>query len=229
MLGDTRLLARNFLATQPWYAALDGTLQSQLAGQVELLDAAKGDTVLAAGEPVQGWYAVLSGLVKLQTEAADGRRSAFIGVPEGEWFGEGSVLKAEPRRYAVVALRDSCLLCLPRPLFARLQHDNLRFNQYLVQHLNMRLGQAMALIEAGRLRAPEHRVALYLSRLFWRSTRRVYLTQEEIGTLVGLSRQTVNRVLHQLAGRGIVSIELGRVSIVDDGALNAFLAESAAA
>lgn len=229
MLGDTRLLARNFLASQPWYASLDTATQSQLAEQVGLLPAAKGDTVLAAGEPVQGWYAVLSGLVKLQTEAADGRRSAFIGVPEGEWFGEGSVLKAEPRRYAVVALRDSWLMCLPRPLFARLQRDDLRFNQYLVQHLNMRLGQAMALIEASRLRAPEHRVALYLSRLFWRSTRRVYLTQEEIGTLVGLSRQTVNRVLHQLAARGIVSIELGRVAILDDGALNAFLAESAAA
>jgi CRP-like cAMP-binding protein len=229
MLGDTRLLARNFLATQPWYAALDGTLQSQLAGQVELLSAAKGDTVLPAGEPVQGWYAVLSGLVKLQTEAADGRRSAFIGVPEGEWFGEGSVLKEERRRYAVVALRDSWLMCLPRDVFTELQQGNLRFNQYLVQHLNMRLGQAMTLIEASRIRAPEHRVALYLSRLFWRSTRRLYLTQEELGTLVGLSRQTVNRVLHQLAGRGIVSIELGRVSIVDDGALNAFLVESAAA
>ena len=172
--------------------------------------------------------AVLSGLVKLQTAATgDGKRSAFIGVPDGEWFGEGSVLKGEARRYAVVALRDSCLMCLPRAAFDELQQHNLRFNQYLVQHLNMRLGQAMALIEAGRTRAPEHRVALYLSRLFWRSTRRLYLTQEELGSLVGLSRQTVNRVLRQLAARGIVSLELGRVVIVDDAALNRFLATSA--
>src|SRR5512139_1675347 len=107
MLCDARLLARNFLATQPWYSPLDHATQTDLAERVELIPAAKGDTVLAAGEPVQGWYAVLSGLVKLQTEAADGRRSAFIGVPDGEWFGEGSVLKEEARRYAVVALRDS--------------------------------------------------------------------------------------------------------------------------
>lgn len=229
MFGDTRLLVRNFLSTQPWHAALDSAMQLRVIEQVELIPAAKGDTVLSAGEPVQGWYAVLSGLVKLQTEAADGRRSAFIGVPDGEWFGEGSVLKDEPRRYAVVALRDSWLMCLPRPLFAELQRDNLRFNQYLVTHLNMRLGQAMALIEASRIRAPEHRVALYLSRLFWRSTRRVYLTQEELGTLVGLSRQTVNRVLRQLAERGIVSIDLGRVAILDDEALGTFLADSASA
>ena len=226
MHREAHVLARNFLGTQPWYSGLDSAARQQLDDEIELISAAKGATVLAAGAPVQGWYAVLSGLVKLQTEAADGRRSAFIGVPDGEWFGEGSVLKDEPRRYAVVALRDSWLMCLPRRSFARLQRDNLRFNQYLVQHLNMRLGQAMALIEASRIRAPEHRVALYLSRLFWRSTRRLYLTQEELGTLVGLSRQTVNRVLRLLADRAIVSLDLGRVSILDDAALSRFLQES---
>lgn len=226
---EAHVLARNFLATQPWYTALDPASRQQLADEIELVHAAKGDTVLAAGVPVQGWYAVLSGLVKLQTEAADGRRSAFIGVPDGEWFGEGSALKNEPRRYAVVALRDSWLMCLPRARFEQLQRENLRFNQYLVQHLNLRLGQAMTLIEAGRMRAPEHRVALYLSRLFWRSTRRLYLTQEELGTLVGLSRQTVNRVLRLLAARSIVSLELGRVSILDDAALGRFLEESSQA
>ena len=229
MFCDARLLARHFLANQPWFGSLDAASQAQLTQQVDLLQASKGQTVLAAGQPVQGWYAVLHGLVKLQTEAADGRRSAFIGVPDGEWFGEGSVLKGELRRYAVVALRDSWLMCLPREVFTELQQGNLRFNQYLVQHLNMRLGQAMTLIEAGRIRAPEHRVALYLSRLFWRSTRRLYLTQEELGTLVGLSRQTVNRVLRQLAERGIVSSDLGRVAILDDAALDRYLEETASA
>jgi len=227
MLCDARQLARQFLSTQPWFTVLDAAAQAQLAARVELLQGGKGQTVLPAGEPVQGWYAVLSGLVKLQTEGSDGRRSAFIGVPDGEWFGEGSALKDERRRYDVVALRDSWLLCLPRDLFSELQQGNLRFNQYLVQHLNMRLGQAMTLIEASRIRVPEHRVALYLSRLFWRGTRRLYLTQEELGTLVGLSRQTVNRVLGQLAQRGIVSTDLGRVAILDDAALGRFVEETA--
>lgn len=226
MNSDARYLARQFLGAQPWFAALEAGRQQALFEQLEFLRAAKGETVLPAGQPVRGWYAVLSGLVKLQAESADGRRSAFIGVPDGEWFGEGSTLKGEPRRYDVVALRDSVLMGLPRQLFIALQQENLRFNQYLVHHLNMRLGQAMALIEAGRIRAPEHRVALYLSRLFWRGTRCLYLSQEELGILVGLSRQTVNRVLRQLAGRGIVSVDLGRVIIRDDTALDAFLRES---
>jgi len=219
--------ASRFIAAQPWFGALAVPLQQALQGGVHTLHGAKGDTVLAAGAGVEGWYAVLSGLVMLHSPEARGRHSAFLGVPGGEWFGEGSAMKAEPRRYRVVALRETRLLCLPLPLFNQLRETSLAFNQYLATHLNMRLGQAMAIIEAGRMRSPEHRVALYLSPLFWRSTRRIHLTQEELGHLAGLSRQTVNRVLRLLEAQRIVSLDFGRVAIVDDAALAAYIASTA--
>ena len=196
---------------------------------VYTIEGAKGEVMLSAGTAVQGWYAVLSGLVMLQSPASKGRASAFIGVPDGEWFGEGSAMKPEPRKYNVVALRPTTLLCLPLPLFDLLRETHLAFNQFLVLHMNMRLGQAMTIIEAGRTQSTEHRVALYLSRLFWRSTRRINLTQDELGQLVGLSRQTVNRVLRRLEELGIVSLDFGKVAIVDDDALSAYLAATAAA
>ncbi|EHL23357.1 Crp/FNR family transcriptional regulator [Acidovorax sp. NO-1] len=217
-----------FIEAQPWFAGVSVALQERLRSEVSTQHADKGSVMLPAGSAVQGWHAVLSGLVMLQSPASQGRASAFIGVPDGEWFGEGSAMKPEPRRYHVIALRPTTLLCLPLPLFATLRETSLGFNQFLVQHLNMRLGQAMTIIEAGRTQSPEHRVALYLSRLFWRSTRRLNLTQDELGQLVGLSRQTVNKVLRVLEGRGIVSLDFGRVAIVDDDALNAYLAATAA-
>ena len=124
------------------------------------------------------------------------------------------------------ALRDTWLLCLPQERFQHLYATSLGFNQFLVQHLNMRLGQAMTIIEAGRTQSPEHRVALYLSRLFWRRTRQLYVTQEELGKLVGVSRQTVNRVLRDLAARGIISLDHGRVLICCDAALGRYLASA---
>ncbi len=219
--------AHRFLAAQPWFAAQDASLRQALQDGVHTLRGAKGEAVLEAGAEVGGWYAVLSGLVMLHSPEARGRQSAFLGVPDGEWFGEGSAMKAEPRRYRVVALRETQLMCLPLPLFQRLRETNLAFNQCLAAHLNMRLGQAMAIIEAGRMRSPEHRVALYLSPLFWRSTRRIHLTQEELGHLAGLSRQTVNRILRQLEALRIVSLDFGRVAIVDDAALAAYISDTA--
>ena len=220
--------AQRFIAAQPWFAGLPAAMQERLREEVFAEQADKGAVMMPAGSAVQGWHAVLSGLVMLQSPTSQGRSSAFIGVPDGEWFGEGSAMKPEPRRYHVVALRPTTLLCLPLPLFATLRETSLAFNQFLVLHLNMRLGQAMTIIEAGRTQSTEHRAPLYLSRLFWRSTRRLNLTQEELGQLVGLSRQTVNKVLRSLEGMGIVSLDFGRVAIVDDEALNAYLAATAA-
>ena len=221
--------APRFILAQPWFASVPTALQERLREEGFAVQGDKGAIMMPAGSAVEGWHAVLSGLVMLQSPASKGRASAFIGVPDGEWFGEGSAMKPEPRKYNVVALRPTTLLCLPLPLFATLRESSLAFNQFLVQHLNMRLGQAMTIIEAGRTQSPEHRVALYLSRLFWRSTRRLNLTQDELGQLVGLSRQTVNRVLRTLEALGIVSLDFGKVAIVDDEALGAYLAATAAA
>ncbi len=202
-------------------------LQEQLRLRVYRTEAAKGEIVLPAGTAVEGWYAVMSGLVMLRSPASSRRASAFIGVSDGDWFGEGSAMKPELRKYEVVALRGTQLLCLPLPLFTTLHETSLAFNQFLVSHMNLRLGQALSVIEAGRMRTTAHRVALYLSRLFWSSTRRLNLTQEELGQLCGLSRQTVNRELQRLEAAGIVSLDFGRVVIVDDAALLAYLVTTA--
>lgn len=219
---------QRFIAAQPWFASLPAHLQEQVQQEICTVCSDKGSTIFPVGSEVGGWYAVLSGLVMLQSPSVGKRQSSFIGIPAGEWFGEGSALKPEPRKYSVIALRPTQLLCLPMPVFTTLYGTSLAFNQFLVQHLNMRLGQAMTIIEAGRTQSNEHRVALHLSRLFWRSTRRLDLTQEELGQLVGLSRQTVNQVLRTLEGLDIVTLDFGRVAIVNDEALTNYLAATQA-
>jgi CRP/FNR family cyclic AMP-dependent transcriptional regulator len=221
-LDEAAFPHHRFLRGQPWFAALPLASQSRLLERSLRLSGRKGEVMLAAGAPVQGWYAVLAGLVKLQSSSPTGRVSAFLGVPDGDWFGEGSVLKTEPRRYDVIALRDTVLLCLPRAQFEELLAACLPFNHFLVTHLNRRLGQAMTIIEAGRLRSPEQRVAMYLSRVFWQGRRRLVLSQEELGHLAGLSRQTVNRALKAMEQLGLVSIEFGRVAMLDEQGLAAY-------
>ena len=223
MFHDIGRPSTRFLHMQPWFAHLSAPVQERLVQRVHTRRGGKGEVLLRAGDKVDGWYAVLSGLVKLQSQSAQGRLSVFLGVPGGEWFGEGSAMKTEPRRYDVIALRDSELLCLPRTEFDELRATSLEFNQALVLQMNMRLAQAMSIIEAGRIRSPEQRVAVYLSRLFWHGMRKLNLSQEELGNLVGLSRQTVNRVLKLLEQEKLVSIEFGRVGILDEDGLVAFV------
>lgn len=223
MFPDTPVSSLRFLAAQPWFAGLPRSIQVQVNASVLRMKGRKGELMLQANAPVEGWYAVLSGLIKVQTVPVKGRSSSFLGVACGDWFGEGSALKDELRRYEVMALRDTELLCLPLTEFNLLRATSIEFNQFLVNQLNLRVSQAMALIEATRLRTPEQRVALSLSRLFWNRTRKLSLSQDELANLVGVSRQTANRALQSLAQRGMVTLEFGRVDIADDDALTRFI------
>ena len=225
MIGVT--VASQFVAAQPWFGTLSEDFQERVLSGVSTLAGDKSTVLLAAGVKPRGWYAVLSGLVKLQSCSAEGDLSVFLGVPAGEWFGEGTVLKGEDRRYDVIALRETEILCLPNALVNELRLTSLPFNYSLVSHMNRRLGQAMAIIESGRIRSPEQRVALYLGRLFWDGLRRIRLTQEDLANLVGLSRQTVNKALHGLARRGFVMIEFGRVTVLDEAGLAQFSSRKA--
>jgi len=216
---DVSKPATQFLRGQRWFAELEPETQERIADRVFTIQGNKGDVMLHSGEAVDGWYAVLSGLVKLQSQLSRGRRQGYLGIPGGEWFGEGSVMKDEPRRYDVIALRDSELLCLPRAEFADLRATNLKFNQAITELLNMRLGQAMLIIETFRLRTPEQRVAMYLCRVLWHGPRKLSLSQEELGILVGLSRQSINQVLKTLEQLGLLSLDFGRVSIVNEQGL----------
>jgi CRP-like cAMP-binding protein len=216
-----------FLASQSWFASLPLTTQDEITQNMLLTKGKKCEVMLQADTQVEGWYAVLNGLVKLQSVPIKGRLSTFLCVASGDWFGEGSALTVERRRYEVVAMRDTELLCLPHADFHYLRASSIEFNQFLVSQLSNRVSQAMALIESARLRTPEQRVALSLSRLFWGRTRKLNLSQDELANMVGISRQTANQALKALAERGLVTLEFGRVDIPDDEALTSFIFSSA--
>lgn len=219
MLFEASSRSERFLRAQTWFLGLTPDVQRQVLDTSIILHAQRHQVVLEDNEPTQGWYAVIEGLVKLSARGPSGRRSDYAGVAAGEWFGEGTVLKNAVRRYQAIALRDTDMLCIPSATFHRLAQQDLGFNQFLVERLNLRLAQAMAMVEAGRTRSPEQRIALALSRLFWNRLRQLDLTQDEIASLAGMSRQTANRALCALQERGIISQTFNRIKVRDDDAL----------
>jgi CRP/FNR family transcriptional regulator, cyclic AMP receptor protein len=89
-----------------------------------------GSVVCLEGEPAQHWIGVLDGLVKVDTNSADGRGTTFIGDSSGGWLGEGSLLKRELRAYEVITLRDSWIARMPLEIFDWLFETSLPFNHF---------------------------------------------------------------------------------------------------
>lgn len=215
------------LEDSTWWPRLDAHQQQRVRAELAIRDVAAGRIACARGAPVEGWVGVIDGLVKLSSDSAEGRSVTFAGVPAGGWFGEGSVLKDEPRRYDVVALRDSRIAVMPRQTFHWLIDTSPGFSRFLLVMLNERLGHFIAALEHQRLLGPEARVARCLAQLFnpqlYPSTRsRLRISQSELGLLTGLSRQRVNQALGQLEALGLLETSYGGVTVVSVEGLDAF-------
>ncbi|TWG53955.1 Crp/Fnr family transcriptional regulator [Aminobacter sp. J44] len=184
----------------------------------------KGSYICHKGDRLDHWTGVLSGLVKISSIARNGKAMTFAGAADGGWFGEGSVLKDEPRKYDLVAIRDTRLAMMQRSTFMWLYENSTGFNRFLVRQLNERMGQFIATIEYDRILGPKARVARNLSWFFNKvlypnAGPAIEISQDELGLLVGVSRQVVNRSLQELEEEGLVKLEHGRITPLNIQAL----------
>ena len=186
-----------------------------------------GGYVCRKGEPVDHWHGVIEGLVKMSSDWLTGKTASFTGIAAGGWFGEGSVLKDEPRRYDMVALRDSRIACMRRETFHWLLDHNIAFNRFVINQINERLGLFIGLLESHRLLDADARVARTMAALFHPVLQpgiesRIAISQEEIGLLAGVSRQRVNRSMQTLEKSGFLVAKYGGVTVLDLDGLRRF-------
>ena len=176
--------------------------------------------IFMRGDDFEYWTGVVTGLARMGIVSRGGKAASFAGLTAGAWFGEGSVLKNEARRYDVMALRDTRLALMDRKTFVWLFENSVAFNRFLVKQLNERLGQFIAFLEYGRTLDATARLARSIASLFNpilypEGTRHLEITQEEIGALSGISRQNANQCLKRLEKDGLLRLEYGGVTVVD--------------
>lgn len=186
-----------------------------------------GSVICHKGEPSTSWLGVVEGMVKLHNVAVDGRGTTYT-VARGGWFGEGAVLKREPRPYEIAALSRTKMCFMPVETFDWLVRTSLPFCHYLIYQLNARLGQFVSLVEQHRFNeSPERMVASGIAELFnpnfsMGTSAALRLSQEEIGRLCGLSRGIANRALHGLAKKGLLRMHYGVIHVDDVERLRQF-------
>jgi CRP/FNR family transcriptional regulator, cyclic AMP receptor protein len=207
-----------------WWPLLDASQRDRVAADMQVAEAEPGEFLCRIGRPATLWLGVVEGLLKMSNDSAMGPPITFTGVPSGAWFGEGTLLKRESYRYNIEALRRSTVAGLPITTFDWLLERSLPFNRYLMNQLNERLSQFIAAREIDRMTDPDTQVARSLGALFHPVLypgvgELLRITQQELGYLVGLSRQRVNEALTKLQANGWIRVEYGGVRVLDLGAL----------
>jgi CRP/FNR family cyclic AMP-dependent transcriptional regulator len=170
---------------------------------------------------------LMAGRVKIASVSEDGRESVLAFRGPGEVLGELSAIDGQARSASVLAVEPVEAIVIPAPAFRAFLERTPRATLWLLTRVIARLR------EADRKRAEFGasdtigRVAARLVELAERYGRptesgvRIDLpiTQEELASWVGSSREGVNKALHTLRGLGWVETERRSITVVDSEAL----------
>jgi CRP/FNR family cyclic AMP-dependent transcriptional regulator len=209
------------LKSSEWFGALDAAFQQAVLGSSRVAALAAGETVFHRGDANDGIYCVLSGTVCFGAVAPSGRGSIVAQVETPQWFGEVALFDGGARTHDAWADIASTLLHLPLRHLTKILADDPSRWQQLGRLLVRKLRIALSLHEDMALETPKVRLARCLINLFEGYGDRkaepscsVRVSQERLGMMLSLSRQTVNELLQQLERESIIQCQRGGVRIL---------------
>jgi CRP-like cAMP-binding protein len=239
-LADNQALSRYFSTVDPrnqerfapllrsgrWFRGLGDDLQAELlrVAVVRHLDA--GERLFSRGDPPCGLYAVVDGTVRIGGVTDAGKEVVLTLVEPPSWFGEIAVFDGEPRTHDAVAQTASTVIRVPQDALLALLEANPRYWRDLALLVTTKLRLAFVALEDSAARPLPLRLARRLLVMAhahgdWddRSRRVVEVRQEQLATMLGTSRQTLNASLKEYAAQGVLRISYGQIEILDVDAL----------
>ena len=129
---------------------VDDTALASLREQLEWIEVAAGQTLMAQGEPGDAMYLSISGRLRAYVRDDDGIEHMVREMARGQIIGEMSLYTDEPRSATVVAIRDSTLVRLGKPQFQQLLQSSVQASIALTRQLIRRLQAVQTRSELAR-------------------------------------------------------------------------------
>lgn len=192
------------MAQIPLFQGLPAVDATRLAASLRTVDVKPGTNVMTLEQPGETVYFLVSGMVRLQAEQADGATVILGFLGPGDMVGEMSLLDAEGRSATVYTLEPCRLLWMDRVTFQAMLESSPRLAINLLRVLSRRLRQANDRVQVLVTKDVSGRVARQLAAFAERFGEplpeggeriRMRLTQENLADIVGSSRERVCQVL----------------------------------
>jgi CRP-like cAMP-binding protein len=214
------------LASIPLFAELSAEQLATIAGLTQVRSYAGRVVVVNQGEPARALFGIVRGRLKVASSGPDGRDTVLGIMAEGEVFGEVALLDGGLRSATCTAIEPCELLVLERDQFMALLEQSPGIAVKLLHVLAGRLRRLSQRSEdAAFLDVPSRlaRSLLDLASRFGESVRppskeiriSLKLSQQELGDLVGATRESVNKHLSEWTRLGFVRLQAGRMVIAD--------------
>jgi CRP/FNR family transcriptional regulator len=179
----------------------------------------RASSIYRQGESSSSVYYLESGLVKLTHRLEDQREFLVRLVPAGELFGEASLFSESHRKESAETLREAVIHEFPRGEFLETCRNRPEIWQWVAELERRRLDEAEHRLQLISFYRVEQRILMVLAALTPvfdagvedEGNVLVPLSQSELASLVGATRETTSTMLNTLERRGL--LKLGRRSL----------------
>lgn len=224
-------LIEGMLANMQLFRDVAPRALADLAARSKALHFRRGMTVCSVNECPPGLYATAYGQVKLALRGRDGEERVLRIVGAASTFGLAVAILNRPLPYEVVALEDVLLIMVPTSAVLALVENDPRFMRSVIGALAANNLDLLAEVEAGSLRRGVQRLASYLESLAVPNgsdgtlTVRLPTTKTVIAARLGIKKETLSRMLRDLAQKGLIAVDQRKIAILDRLALAAVASE----
>ena len=174
----------------------------------------KGATLFLEGQPARGVFIVCSGRVKLSTSSVDGRTLILRISEPGELLGLSATVTGTPYELTADVIEPSQLNFISRNDFLAFLNESTEAALRVAQQLGENYHAAIAEMRTiGLSHSAAEKLARFL--LEWAANfpkengkvrLKLTLTHQEIGQMIGMSRETVTRLLADFRKKKLVQV-----------------------
>ena len=179
------------------------------------------NTIIYAGDQSDTLYYIIKGSVTVAIEDEDGKEIIVAYLNEGDFFGEMGLFDKDDPRSAWIRAKSDCEVAeISYGKFLNLVEDYpdliLSVSQQMASRLRRttrKVGDLAFLDVTGRVARTLLDLAKEPDAMTHPDGMQIKITRQEIGRIVGCSREMVGRVLKDLEEKGLVSVK-GKTMVV---------------
>jgi CRP/FNR family cyclic AMP-dependent transcriptional regulator len=207
------------LKSVPLFASFPDDQLRTLVTVVTRRSAPRSSVIMAAGDPIDSLYIVISGRLKVMMGDADGKEVILSLIGPGEFFGEMGLIDESPRSASVVAIEPCELLSVTKRDFRKCLQENFEMAMTVMRGLVRRLREADRKIGSLALLDVYGRVARLLLDMSENVNGQKIVTKrlpkQDIAKMIGASREMVSRVMKDLQMGGYIEMRGSTILLRD--------------
>jgi len=223
----------SFFRKFPLFADLDDRELAAIAAVAKPRRFARDEVVFYADESGDIFCLIREGQVKVTMISPEGKEIILSLLGPGDFFGEMALLDDEPRSATVVATEALEIVTIWRKDFLQILSENFDITRKVLAELSKRLRSASSRIESLATMDVYGRLARFFLDAAKESGKELdngYVavirpTHQAIANMIGTSRETVSRLIHDLMRQGLLISE-GKTIYLRKTALDQFREEA---